>query len=443
MKQAGKLNRLRQFLILAGAVMLAFVMSGCMSAQMEYTFHDDGTISEQQQITYSQSAQNLAPSVAQDVQKMADDNRKQGWNVSMLPNGYRAKRTVANIREFMENSGKLWQEDAGSSVKFRKGWLYDTYSIHLVLPGQENGMNQMGTPQNEWDAIGNQMMQSAVDSAKMKLSIALPYVPDAQNADTVSSDGKQLTWDLKPAVFQGQNKMIDLDFRIYHKNHLIILAVAGGLVVILSIICLVFVVFYRHNPTKRNFYGTLVVALVVLGSICGSYVAQQLTHVPQLTQQDRIAGNSQEKEAETNPAKDTAATAQQKSQGAADTSAQTTTKPTEEEEAQNLFVSYHQAITRKDYRKAYDLLAPQMRQHIGSYEDYAAGYRTTISSIPSEIQAKHTAPHTVELTYTLTARDQTDTGVKVQTFRGTAQLQAKGAWRITDIAAEKTGESYE
>lgn len=43
----------------------------------------------------------------------------------------------------------------------------------------------------------NSAMQSAVESAKLDYILNLPYKPISSNADSVSNDGKQLTWDLK------------------------------------------------------------------------------------------------------------------------------------------------------------------------------------------------------------------------------------------------------
>ena len=57
-----------------------------------------------------------------------------------------------------------------------------------------------------------------------------------------------------------------------------------------------------------------------------------------------------------------------------------TKSETEVEAAKQSFISYHKAITDKDYRKAYDTLSYNQRQSVGDFNSYVNGYTNTISS---------------------------------------------------------------
>ncbi len=92
---------------------------------------------------------------------------------------------------------------------------------------------------------------------------------------------------------------------------------------------------------------------------------------------------------------------------------------------------FHQNITNKDYRKAYHFLSKDF-QASASYDAWAAGFRTTISSTVSDVKVESQTGGQTVLTYTLKAVDNPG-GTKY--FRGTAVFiwtDAHG-WRIDDM----------
>jgi hypothetical protein len=101
---------------------------------------------------------------------------------------------------------------------------------------------------------------------------------------------------------------------------------------------------------------------------------------------------------------------------------------------------FHVAITKKDYGKAYNnLLAPDMQRYIGPYDKFVQGYSTTISSSVEETNPISTGGSTVVMEYLLEAKDQLQSGISVQFFKGTANLQkVNGVWKIVEVTAKKT-----
>lgn len=111
-------------------------------------------------------------------------------------------------------------------------------------------------------------------------------------------------------------------------------------------------------------------------------------------------------------------------------------------EAVQALNSYYAAITRHDMRAAYNVLSDDMQTHMGSLNDYADGYKTTLSDSISNVQVTSNSGDEIALSYTLTARDSYNgNSIKEQTFACTALLSKKtGSWHIVDMSAKKQGE---
>ncbi len=111
-------------------------------------------------------------------------------------------------------------------------------------------------------------------------------------------------------------------------------------------------------------------------------------------------------------------------------------------EAAQVLNSYYAAITRHDMRAAYNVLSDDMQTHMGSLNDYADGYKTTLSDSISNVQVTSNSGDEIALSYTLTARDSyNNNSIKEQTFACTALLSKKtGSWHIVDMSAKKQGE---
>ena len=109
-------------------------------------------------------------------------------------------------------------------------------------------------------------------------------------------------------------------------------------------------------------------------------------------------------------------------------------KPTysmEPKSPEQILQLFYQNITNKDYRKAYHFLSKDF-QASASYDAWAAGFRTTVSSTVSDVKVESQTGSQTVLTYTLKAVDNPG---GTNYFRGTAVLiwtDAHG-WRIDDM----------
>ena len=107
--------------------------------------------------------------------------------------------------------------------------------------------------------------------------------------------------------------------------------------------------------------------------------------------------------------------------------------------------AYHTAITNHQYQAAYSMLTSDMQNTMGTFENYSAGYRTTLSSTATDVKVLSAAGNTVQLEFGLRARDRAAGGrVLVQLFSGTATVvNDNGKWLIDSMQVKKQGEHYE
>lgn len=124
------------------------------------------------------------------------------------------------------------------------------------------------------------------------------------------------------------------------------------------------------------------------------------------------------------------------------TSNVTNANVTNANEAAQALNNYYAAINKHDMRAAYNILSDDMQTHMGSLNDYADGYKTTLSDSISNVQVTSNSGDEIALSYTLTARDSYNSNsIKEQTFACTALLSKKtGSWHIVDMSAKKQGE---
>ena len=93
---------------------------------------------------------------------------------------------------------------------------------------------------------------------------------------------------------------------------------------------------------------------------------------------------------------------------------------------------FHHKITDGEPGLAWDILTEDYKNAFRSYDSFAQGYRTTISSRPSRFRMLQRDPDSLEMFYLLKAEDwENDRQIVVQTFECSAILKrVNGSWRI-------------
>ena len=99
---------------------------------------------------------------------------------------------------------------------------------------------------------------------------------------------------------------------------------------------------------------------------------------------------------------------------------------------------FHEAITKKDFKTAYNILGSDMQRYIGTYEKFVQGYATTLSSTVTDAHVVTSDSSNAVIEYMLEAKDQLQTGLSIQHFKGKANLQKIGdEWKIVENTAKK------
>lgn len=105
--------------------------------------------------------------------------------------------------------------------------------------------------------------------------------------------------------------------------------------------------------------------------------------------------------------------------------------------AQDVFKKFHRAITRKQYRDAYNFYSSDMQNAVGSYESWARGYMTTVSSMPEQVSLIEQTDDMTKLSFILKAVDKKNGKMITRRFKGIVTLvQSDDGWKIDEIRGD-------
>lgn len=71
-----------------------------------------------------------------------------------------------------------------------------------------------------------------------------------------------------------------------------------------------------------------------------------------------------------------------------------------------VFLAFHRMVTNRNYRGAYNCLSPDMKDYVGSCDAWASGYRTTVASIPQNVNVIEQTENVAKLSFLLLAVDR-------------------------------------
>lgn len=103
----------------------------------------------------------------------------------------------------------------------------------------------------------------------------------------------------------------------------------------------------------------------------------------------------------------------------------------------NIFLAFHRMITNRNYRGAYNCLSPDMKDYVGSCDAWASGYRTTVASIPQNVNVIKQIENVTKLSFLLLAVDRVGSSQQERYFRGTCtMIFYDGGWKIDEVLGD-------
>lgn len=102
-----------------------------------------------------------------------------------------------------------------------------------------------------------------------------------------------------------------------------------------------------------------------------------------------------------------------------------------------VFLAFHRMITNRNYRGAYNCLSPDMKDYVGSCDAWASGYRTTVASIPQNVNVIEQTENVAKLSFLLLAVDRVGSSQQKRYFRGTCtMIFYDGGWKIDEVLGD-------
>lgn len=422
--------RRKSFFILL-LVVVCTMASGCFRVSNDTTFNKDGSVDMKNTIL-------AVPLFAENIQEMIQEAKKNpiGSEVKEVHDGNMSgvEETVhySTIADMARANGNMFKtvEGKAKGVQQSKGWLYDTYAIDLIFEGED--VMQSGMKQEDLA-----LMQTMLSSVVMDITFHFPYAVENHNADQVTDNGKTLKWDLAPSLMNGRDKSIQATFRIWNMTNVYITA-AG--VIVLGIFFLGGVIggFFCRKASIAQFavFGFGIVSFLGLIVVAG-FSLYSYMKTPVLTSKEVISpvaassmrtrlqdaigisdSSSLSKTGNNDLPQENTESAAEKKQG----------NPAQE--AVRVFQGFHRDITNRNLRAAYDTLGYDMQSEM-TYEGWAPGFDTTLSSTPYDIEVQSATDMRVEITYVLRAVDNPG-GTRY--FDGRAVIIKRGSeWKIDEI----------
>ncbi|MEJ8306485.1 transmembrane domain-containing protein [Saccharibacillus sacchari] len=216
------------------------LLSACAQGEVDVTIKTDGTADIKMNATIDESA--LSTIGQTDLpEQIASSLREQGLDAQAITEGGQAG--ISASRTVQLDSGTLPELPDGITVEDRKEEGLFTTTHHYVIvadppeliPRESSSLTGF---------IGSRLLSRFVDNEfDFRFKLTLPIKPGENNADTVSDDGRTLTWNLAAT----RENRIELELAVPNIQRIVI-AASAVLVVLIALI--VFVVLRRKRKKK-------------------------------------------------------------------------------------------------------------------------------------------------------------------------------------------------
>ena len=181
--------------------------AGCFQAESNLKITDNGEVTMKNKFIG-------APLIAGIIEESKNDMLKNNPDAKIRNvseggyNGYEIEIFYPDMDKFAANNFEMYQARPGkcTGVQISHGFFYDTCNFDLLFEGREIDTSDLNAA----------MTQAFFAQIKFDFAVEIPYAAENSNADYMSNDGKILTWNIAPALINGQDKSMQFSFKIYH-----------------------------------------------------------------------------------------------------------------------------------------------------------------------------------------------------------------------------------
>ncbi|MBO6305649.1 MAG: hypothetical protein J6M62_11345 [Selenomonadaceae bacterium] len=212
------MNAYKKLLILF-TMLLSLTFSGCFHGDIGITINEDGSVHNKYRFTGNGFMQREINGLRkQFVSKGEIKEIAQGDT-----RGFEVEYDYPDIESMAKDKDSLANAHKGKNLGVAKksGWFFDDYRFDFLMEGDGRDTGGM-------DA-----------DISLLLTMTFPEAAKNHNADMVTPDGKILTWNLLTSIITGQDKSMKADFRIYHKDHIILTGCIAFILILLAILLFV------------------------------------------------------------------------------------------------------------------------------------------------------------------------------------------------------------
>ena len=258
-----------------------FLLSGCLSATGNLTINEDGSVHYEATMATVDFLKSAIEEQKNDLLSKNSSAKVEPYNDGNL-SGYKISADYPSVDEYAMSITSQNTKTAGMTVKEIhkvKGWFYDAYSFDFIMEGNKDTTNDPDT---------KAMAQAMASQVKCSFTMNLPYPPDVHNADQMSNGNKTLYWNLAPMLTSEVDKDIQVQFKVWHKSHLVITV---GIIVILLLVATIFGVMAlnaRYDSDKQT-RGIIAGVAFVMGLVLVGMSLYMLFSAPKFSNKNVIA----------------------------------------------------------------------------------------------------------------------------------------------------------
>ncbi len=208
-------------------VYCTFLLAGCFKGAADLTINEDGSVKAENTIAAIDLMQGAMDELKNETVNRNKNAKIESYKEGNL-SGYKIIENYDSIGDFARNGAELYgqQEGRAKGVQEVKGWFFDAYAFDFFKEGDKEKSD---------DPDVQAMAKAMMSQVKFDFTINLPYPADNHNADQVSNENKTLYWNLAGTLTSDLDKSMQVQFKIWHKDHVIMTGIVAGILLLLTI----------------------------------------------------------------------------------------------------------------------------------------------------------------------------------------------------------------